>query len=176
MGVFELPPQLITLQIPLLYLTNIIALAIGPKHQFLRVSISLPILVLLVAQSLYRQWDAGWGNHYAINCLVWSIVFIYVDWILLCSPDNEGWRKIRYQDPYEKSQAAVKKSDDFVAEKISMAEMNTISIWVSDDEGEEGFWERMWWGLRLVTTNRYTGWSQQVKNVPKRVEVGYPRL
>jgi hypothetical protein len=38
------------------------------------------------------------GNHYAINCLNWSLVFMYVDWVLLKSPDKDEWRKIQYED------------------------------------------------------------------------------
>jgi hypothetical protein len=165
MAFLELPPQIITLQIPLLYLNNIIILAIGPKRQTLRLAISLPILILLVTQSLYRQWDAGWGNHYAINCLVWSVVFMYVDWILLSSPDKERWRKIQYSAPQGASHSSAKalvagkiREDEVVERKTSYKEM-------AGGAGET-FWTRCWWGCRLATTNRYTGWTQQVKNVP----------
>jgi hypothetical protein len=38
------------------------------------------------------------------------------------------------------------------------------------------FLSRMWWALRLTTTPRYTGWSNQVKNVYMEVPADYPRL
>jgi hypothetical protein len=179
MAFLELPPQIITLQVPLLYLNNILALAIGPKHQTLRLAISLPILILLVTQSLYRQWDAGWGNHYAINCLVWSVVFMYVDWILLSSPDKEGWRKIQYSVPQGASHPSARAFDDVVAGKITADEVVERKMWYKDTAGGAGetFWTRYWWGARLATTNRYTGWSQQVKNMPMSdISSNYPRL
>ena len=40
MALFQLPPQIITLQIPLLYLVNVLTLAVGSRRQLLRVSIS----------------------------------------------------------------------------------------------------------------------------------------
>jgi hypothetical protein len=89
-----LPQSLITLQIPLLYLTNILALAIGPTHQTLRITITLPLLLFLASQSLYREWTGVWGIHYALNCVVMSVLFTYVDLNLLSRPDVERWQKI----------------------------------------------------------------------------------
>jgi hypothetical protein len=40
----------------------------------------------------------------------------------------------------------------------------------------EGFGERLWWAVRLATTNRYVGWSCEAKNVPLEVGPEYPRL
>ncbi len=161
MALWQLPPQIITLQIPLLYLINILTLAAGPNHHVIRVLISLPLVVLLVAQSLYREWHEGWGNHYIINCTVWSVVFTYVDWILLRGPDKEGWYKIRYGQNDKDS-----KKDDEVQKGYE------------DIPGGAGrtFPSRLWWALRLVTTNRYVGWSNQVKNVYMEVPANYPRL
>lgn len=167
MALFQLPPQIITLQIPLLYLINILALAAGPNHHVLRVSITLPLVILLITQSLYREWYAGWGNHYAINCTVWSVVFNYVDWVLLGNPDREGWYKIRYKNDG-------KSGDDDKDEKKADVSMKTYE----DEPGGAGrtFPSRIWWALRLATTNRYTGWSNQVKNVYMEVPADYPRL
>jgi hypothetical protein len=102
---------------------------------------------------------------------------MYVDWILLSNPDKERWRKIKYSDPYTRSQPAVQKFHDLVAGKRTLADMSTTSICIPDDAEEEmGFWGRVWWGARLATTNRYTGWTQQVKNVPMEVPSTCPRI
>jgi hypothetical protein len=90
----SLPQSFIALQIPLLYLTNILALAIGPTHQTLRIGLTLPFLLYLASQSLHREWTGEWGIHYALNCVVATALFTYVDWNLLSRPDVEGWRKI----------------------------------------------------------------------------------
>jgi hypothetical protein len=90
----SLPQALMALQIPLLYLANILALAIGPTHQTLRISLTLPLLLFLASQSLYREWTGEWGIHYALNCVVMTALFTYVDWNLLSRPDVEGWRKM----------------------------------------------------------------------------------
>ncbi|KAF2029030.1 hypothetical protein EK21DRAFT_101397 [Setomelanomma holmii] len=90
----ELPQSIIACQIPLLYLNNFLALSVGPTNQVLRLGITLPILVLLVSQSLYRQWSGGWGIHYALECLVRCCVWVYVDWNILGSPDKEKWHKV----------------------------------------------------------------------------------
>ena len=96
---------------------------------------------------------------------------MYVDWVLLKSPDKEGWRKIRYEDSHERPQAAVTKSDDFVERRI-----RPDDIGVRRTSSEDNFWSRIWWGMRLSTTSRYTGWTQQVKKVPMEVPPTYPRL
>ena len=154
MVALELPKFFIDLQIPLLYINNLVALAIGPRNHFLRIALTLPLLVLLLTQSLYRQWTGEWGIHYAINCLMLSTVFVYVDWILLDGPDKERWHKIRY-DVKEKGRDEEKKKEG---------------------EVPEGFLNRLWWGVRLATGNRYVGWSNQVKNVPVEVDADYSRL
>ena len=167
MALFQLPPQIITLQIPLLYLVNVLTLAVGSRRQLLRVSISLSLIVLLVTQSLYREWHAGWGNHYAINCGVWSCVFTYVDWVLLGSPEKEGWYKIQYGKDGKNGDENKHKDNDKVSKKG-----------YEDKPGGAGrtSLSRMWWALRLATTPRYTGWSNQVKNVYMEVPADYPRL
>ncbi|KAH7398778.1 membrane bound O-acyl transferase family-domain-containing protein [Phaeosphaeria sp. MPI-PUGE-AT-0046c] len=144
----ELPQSLIAFQVPLLYLVNIFALALGPKHNVLRYGLTLPLFVLLVAQSLYRDWDGVFGMHYALGCMVLSVAFTYVEWNLLRIPDKEKWRKIRYVQGKEE---------------------------VEDVVGD-GFWERAWWGVRLAMGNRYVGWTQESKNVVKEVGPEYSRV
>jgi hypothetical protein len=139
-----LPKIFIECQIPLLYLNNIVGLALGPKNQLLRIGLTLPVCGLLAAQSLYRQSNGAWGMYYGAECMVLSVVWVYVDWNLLGSPDKEKWHKIR-----DKSE---------------------------DDRVPQGFWERAWWGVRLATGNRYVGWSNEVKNVPKEVDADYSRV
>jgi hypothetical protein len=85
-----------------------------------------------------------------MNCLAMSLMFVYVDWILLASPDKERWHKIQYH-----------KEADITKEK--------------NVEIPQSFLARLWWGVRLASTNRYTGWSQQVKNTPVEVSVNYPK-
>tara|TARA_R110002003_G_scaffold9_30_gene635 strand:- start:3801 stop:4286 length:486 start_codon:yes stop_codon:yes gene_type:complete len=147
----ELPSPIITLQIPLLYINNILALAIGPNHQFLRLGITLPILVLLASHSRYHDWSGEWGIHYALECLMLCCIWVYFDWNILGSPDREKWHKL-----------------DFAAQ-----EKDGIS---KENEVPDGFWQRAWWGVRLATGVRYVGWSCQVKNVPVEVGPAYPRL
>jgi hypothetical protein len=144
---FALPKLFIDLQVPLLYATNIFALALGPSNRVLQLSLTLPIFTLLVTQSLYREWSGTWGIHYAVECMVLSVVWQYVDWILLQSPDKEAWRKINYQNGGGEKEKA-----------------------------PQGFWQRVWWGVRLASGNRYVGWSQEVKNVPREVGPEYSRV
>jgi hypothetical protein len=145
MSSLVLPQSLIALQIPLLYLNNILGLAIGPTNQILRIGLTLPILIFLASQSLYREWSGEWGMHYALNCMVLTAIFTYVDWNLLSRPDTERWRKIQYKGEKPMSEVPI------------------------------GFWERAWWAARLCTGNRYVGWTSQVKNVPVEVDAEYPR-
>jgi hypothetical protein len=144
----ELPPIFLTLQPLLLHATNILALAIGPQNRVLQLSTTLPALVLLVAQSWYREWNGQWGMQYGIECMVFCMAWGYVDWIVLGSPDREGWCKIRYGSGEKRK-----------------------------EEGKvpQGFWKRAYWGLRLAMGVRYVGWSCEVKNVPVEVDAGYPR-
>lgn len=144
----QLPKPFIYLQIPLLYATDIFALALGPANRALQLGLTLPVFALLVIQSLYREWSGTWGIHYAIECMVLSVVWQYVDWVLLKSPDKEGWRKIEYG-----------KKEENKVEKVP-----------------EEFWQRVWWGVRLATGNRYVGWSQEVKNVRKEVDADYSKV
>ncbi|KAH3910271.1 hypothetical protein HBH56_149490 [Parastagonospora nodorum] len=157
MASLTLPKIFIDLQIPLMYLTNALALAIGPRHQVLRLGITLPLFSLLALQSLYRDWSGGWGLHYALEVNVCTQMFIYFDWNILGSPDRERWRKIRYdaEEPAVNGNGHIKKKEDGVP---------------------QSFLQRAWWALRLLTGNRYVGWTQEVKNVPKEVSPEYPRL
>jgi hypothetical protein len=146
---------LVDAQPPLLQLTNIIALAIPPRYQFLRVALSFPIIVFLVPQSLNRKWSGIWGTHYGLNCYVWTTVLQWVDWVVLQSPDREGWRQV-----------------DRRVEGGGEQRKNPSSL-----REEQGFWRRIWWGVKLATTTRYVGWSCEVKNLPVEREYGsYPRL
>ncbi|KAF1941963.1 hypothetical protein EJ02DRAFT_503108 [Clathrospora elynae] len=171
----QFPQQIITLQVPLLYLNNIIALAIGPQYQLLCVSITLPILVLLVAQSLYRDWDGPWGNHYALNCAVCGLPFAYFDWVLLARPDGEAWCKMKYgnEKEEEKENEEGKRNGDG-----KLGENDVVKKKSRDMQGGSGktFVSRLWWAMRLATTNRYVGWSNQVKNVVMEVPSDYPRI
>jgi hypothetical protein len=141
-----LPKLFIDLQLPLLHLNTILALAIGPQNQVLRFGLTFPIFVLLVAQSLYREWSGTWGLYYGVECMMLTCVFVYIDWNILGSPDKENWTKIQYDRENDKSKGV-----------------------------PQGFWERAWWGVRLGTGSRYVGWSCEVKHVPKEVGAEYPR-
>jgi hypothetical protein len=148
-----LPPIFSTLQIPLLYATNVLGLAIGPQHRVLQLGITFPAVILLVALSLYRKVDTTYGLRYTVGVTVVSLCFMYFDWVVLKSPDREKWRKIRYVKREGK--------DGGMKEEL---------------EGEtQGFGERLWWALRIASGNRYVGWTQQVKNLPPRVDADYPR-
>lgn len=147
-----LPPIFSTLQVPLLYTTNILGLAIGPQHRILQLGLTFPPLVLLVAQSFYRKVDTTYGLRYSVGVLVVSLTFMYLDWVVLKSPDKEKWRKVKY----------VKGEDGKVREELEGGEMR-------------GFGERFWWAARIAMGPRYVGWSQQVRNAPARVEADYPR-
>ncbi|EMD64284.1 hypothetical protein COCSADRAFT_89894 [Bipolaris sorokiniana ND90Pr] len=169
----QLPPIFLYLQFPILFLNNAVALALGPERQFLRVSISLPILVVFVAQSLYREWDVGWGYKYGMETFGMCLVYFYIGWILLKSPDKEGWYKIQYGKGNEQE-----KDKD----KMTNGKMNGNGVPAKKRyqhvPGGAGttFWSRLWWATRLSFTNRYVGWSQQVKGVVMEVPSDYPRL
>ncbi|KAJ4988751.1 tat pathway signal sequence [Stagonosporopsis vannaccii] len=152
----QLPQVFITLQIPFILLTNVLTLAIGPRYRVAQFAFSVPVLSLLVAQSLYREWDRGWGLHYGLNCFVMSAVMTWVDWVLLNSPDREGWVKFSVQRGSVKGEEGNwhMKSNGY-AGRLSKKE--TVP---------KGFGSRLWWAAGLATTNRYTGWSCESKNVP----------
>ncbi|KAF2017199.1 hypothetical protein BU24DRAFT_490412 [Aaosphaeria arxii CBS 175.79] len=140
-----LPPTVRQLQIPLLYATNIISL--GFKPSTFRTAASFSIISLLVAQCLYpREDDIYYGDRYTNGCLALYCLFVNVDWIVLANPDKERWHKVKSNGTDEKS----------------------VDV-------PQSFLGRVWWGARLATTNRYVGWSQEVKNVPVEVPIGYPR-
>jgi hypothetical protein len=156
MASFKLPKPLIEAQLPLIYANLIVALGLGPQHQFIRVCITLPILILLVCQSLYKEQDGPWGESLSNNSVVMFTVFIYIDWILMKSPDHEQWHKL--PDPNTRANG--------VPNGIQKDQKHVVP---------QGFLQRVWLGLRLATTWRYIGWSCQVKNVPVEVGAGYPR-
>lgn len=144
----ELPPAIRQLQVPLLYLNNIIALGFKPGP--IRILSTLPTALLLALQGLYQKEHIYYGDQYSMNCLTLSLVFVYLDWIVLASPDKERWHKIQYNKRVGTSQD-------------------------KNDAVPLSFFSRVWFGLRLASTNRYTGWSQQVKNTPIEFPIGYPR-
>lgn len=93
-----------------------------------------------------------YGDAYPMNVAACCFLFSYLDQILLASPDKERWHKIQYDGKGK----------------------------VDDDNGKidavpKTFLGRIWWGIRISTTTRYTGWSQQVKNVQMEVPADYPR-
>lgn len=170
---FQFPPQLIALQVPLLVLNNVVTLAVGPRYQLLRVFVSAPLLALLVAQSLYVVWDGGWGHQYALNVMVCGMVFQYIDWILLQNPDKEGWYKIQYEN-----EEVGKKTDEGGVENSKRNGNGVVQkrLGYLPCGAGTSFWSRFWWAIRLSFTNRYVGWSNQVKNVNMEVPPTYPRL
>jgi hypothetical protein len=129
----ELPSIFHVLQGPLLQVNSIVALALCPERQALRVAITLPVLVALIAQSIYLKRNTEWSAQYAYNCFVISVGFLYLDCILLKSPDRERWRKLHYTQKGTGGKETI-------------------------EELPKGFWNRAWWGVRLSTTNRYVGW------------------
>lgn len=175
----QLPPVFTTLQPALVIATNVFTLAIGPRHRVLQFAFSVPVLFILIAQSLYRDWDRGWGLHYGLNCFVATSLFAWVDWILLNSPYKERWMKLerrkdvgRMRD--EKNHPA--EGDTFPKHDGDVVRSKRGSADDSQPFTLPGsFWKRLWWAMRLATTNRYVGWSCEVKNVPASVRPTYPR-
>lgn len=95
-----------------------------------------------------------------------SAVMTWVDWVLLNSPDREGWVKLDVRKGAEKG-----------GEGNGHVKSNGHAGGLSKGQNvPEGFWSRLWWATRLATTNRYTGWSCESKNVPVEVGPGYSRL
>ncbi|KZM18814.1 uncharacterized protein EKO05_0006641 [Ascochyta rabiei] len=163
----RLPPVFTALQLPLLLLTNVFALAIGPRQRLLQLGLTLPVLLLLAAQSRYRDYAGPWGVHYGVNCGVASLIATYVDWVVLAAPDREGWVKLGRRDGGgERGSGGGVESNGIV--KSSGVEREKRAA-------PTAFRERLWWAVRLGVTNRYTGWSCEVKNVPVEVDDEYPR-
>ncbi|KAL5118952.1 hypothetical protein ACEQ8H_003081 [Pleosporales sp. CAS-2024a] len=168
MASLQLPRIFLHVQIPLLFLTNIVALAIGPQHQVVRLGMTLPLLGILVAQSLYRDWEIGWGIHYAIEIGIMQLAFVYLDWNVLGSPDKEGWRKIDYEQE-EKERGAVNGNNKGAPPEGGREKKHMGVV-------PQTFWQRAWWGVRLSTGHRMVGWTQEVKNTPKEVAADYSRV
>lgn len=173
-----LPPALLPLQIPLILATNVLTLALNKHHRFLALALGFPALVLLVSQSLYREWEKGWGLHYGINCFIMTIAFAWVEWVALGVPDREGWGKVVRGEEMEKKgrweREGLGERIGAVKGKGDGAVTSNVSAVVKTSP--EGFLERLWWAIRLATTNRYVGWSCEAKNVPLEVGPEYPRL
>ena len=177
----QLPSIFDALQLPLLLLTNVLALTIGPRQRVLQLGFSIPAWVLLASQSLYRDYSGAWGIHYAINCGVMSLMATYLDTVLLMSPDKEGWVKLRSRvetvkdnkDEAKKSGQAVG-SDGFPRDDGSVVKSKNKEV-SGKSKAPIGSNDRLWWAIRLACTNRYTGWSCEVKNVPVEVDDSYPR-
>lgn len=175
----HLPLIFITLQPALVIATNVLTLAIGPRHRVLQFAFSVPVLFILAAQSLYRDWDRGWGLHYGLNCFVVTSLFTWVDWILLNDPYKERWVKLEQRKGAERVEdekvdsaegAAFPKDDGDVVRSKSNSTHDSKPLAFSST-----FWERLCWAMRLATTNRYVGWSCEVKNAPASVPPTYPR-
>lgn len=175
----QLPPIFTTLQPALVLATNIVTLAVGPDHRVLQFAFSVPVLFILAAQSLYRDWDRGWGLHYGLNCFVVTSLVTWVDWIPLNSPYKERWMKLEQRKGAEKlvdekigsteSPAFPKDDGDVIRSKSSSTDVS------KKRDVPASFLQRLWWAARLATTNRYVGWSCEVKNVPASVSPSYPR-
>ncbi|KAH7116819.1 membrane bound O-acyl transferase family-domain-containing protein [Dendryphion nanum] len=161
----ELPPSIRMLQLPLLYCTNILALSFKPS--FLRTAISLPIYILLVLQSLYQKDHVYYGIQYPMAALSLSLTFHYIDWILLANPDKERWHRIPVSNNKRSNERKVIENSIGIT-KIRPKNENIATV-------PTNFSTRLWWAFRLSMTNRYVGWSNQVKNVPVEFEADYPR-
>ncbi|CBX98949.1 hypothetical protein LEMA_P081880.1 [Plenodomus lingam JN3] len=148
----KLPSIFIEAQLPLIYANIILAFALGPQAHTFRVCLTLPILLFLVCQSLYREQNGPWEDLLSNNSLVMFTVFVYIDWILLQSPDREQWHKLNNAKTESNGPTKAKESGP-----------------------PHGFFQRIWFGCRIATAWRYIGWSCQVKNVPMEHSAGYPR-
>jgi hypothetical protein len=146
----ELPSIFQQLQAPLMFTTLIFTQ--GFKPSIFRISLTLPVMILLWVQSLYRQEFMYYGEEYPMNVLACVVMFWYLDQIILANPDKEKWHKVQYGKVKEESEKNVK-----------------------NDDIPQTYWGRVWWAIRIATTMRYVGWSQQVKNVAMEVESDYPR-
>lgn len=175
----QLPLVFITLQPVLILATNILTLAVGPNHRFLQFAFSVPVLFILAAQSLYRDWDRGWGLHYGLNCFVVTSLVTWVDWILLNNPDKEDWVKLEQRKGAEalgKEKVESTESHAFPKDDGGVIKSKSSSKQISEKQSAPAsFLKRLWWAARLATTNRYVGWSCEVKNVPASVPSTYPR-
>jgi hypothetical protein len=174
----QLPPIFTILQPPLILATNVFTLAIGPKHRVLQFAFSVPVLFFLIAQSLYREWDQGWGLHYGLNCFLVTSLVTWVDWVLLNSPYKERWVKLeqRKGSAQKKEKAGLQDRDADGFPKHDGAVVTSKRELQNKAHGvPETFRGRLWWATRLATTNRYVGWSCEVKNVPSSFPPSYPR-
>lgn len=165
----ELPRIFATLQIPLICANNILALAIPPEYHLLRVGFSLPILVLLIAQSWYKQREGTFGDQYALNCFVLSLAFVWLDWIGISTPDREKWRRIQYNRGIAKqtTNGNVNGKANGMIKKEHTTDLESYPT---------SFLSRLWWATRLAGTVRYVGWTSQAKNTPVEVDPSYPRV
>ncbi|KAL6710824.1 hypothetical protein ACN47E_007881 [Coniothyrium glycines] len=164
MATLQLPRLFATLQVPLLFLVNIVALAVPPKYQILRTGLSLPFVVVLVAQSWYKAPEGTFQDQYGLNCLVLTAAWIWVDWVLISTPDREKWRKIRYD------RGGVDKRANGTTNGVLKQEYSET------EEYPTSFLSRLWWATRLAFTGRYVGWTSQAKNTPIEVDASYPRV
>ena len=122
---------------PLIYLVNILALAARPG--IYRTLATVPIVVLLLLQLPLRHEKGNFREDYPLGFMVLTLVFTYLDWIVLANPDKEQWHKIR-------GETKEKKEHD------------------RNDGVPSTFMQRLWWAARLSVYLRGTGWSHQSKN------------
>lgn len=87
-----------------------------------------------------------------MNVMACAVMFCYLDQIILANPDKENWHKVQYGKESDKSE----KNDGKV-------------------DVPHTYWARVWWAIKIATSTRYVGWSQQVKNVAMEVSSDYPR-
>lgn len=175
----QLPPIFITLQPAFIVATNILTFAIGPNHRVSQFAFSVPVLFLLAAQSLYRDWDRGWGLHYGLNCFIVTSLATWVDWVLLNNPYKERWVKLKQRKGAgELKDDKLDPTDDPTFPKDDGGVIRSKTDLQHDPENRgmpPSFLERLWWAARLATTNRYVGWSCEVKNLPASVPPSYSR-
>ena len=135
--------------LPLIYLVNILALAVRPG--IYRTLITVPIVMLLLLQLPLRRKKGNFREDYPFDFMVLTLAFTYLDWIVLANPDKEQWHKLR-------GGIKEKKEHD------------------RNDAVPSTFMQRLWWAARLSVYLRGTGWSHQSKNVPDGHPADYPKL
>lgn len=144
------PPTLLQRYfLPLIHLVNILALAARPG--IYRTLVTLPIMMLLLLQLTLRREKGSFRDDYPLGCMVLTLAFTYLDWIVLANPDKEQWHKIRRETKDEREHDR-------------------------DDGVPSTFMQRLWWAARLAVYLRGTGWSHQSKNVPDGHPADYPKL
>ena len=166
-----LPRPISALQVPLLFANNILALAVPPHYHFFRVAVSFPILVVLIAQSWYKERDPkAFSDDYALEILMLCGALTWVNWVGISMPDRGRWRKIRYSDGGGRKSKGGKGENGMP----NVIETKSDEAWL--EEYPTTFWKRLWWATRLASTFRHVGWNSQAKNTPMEVPGNYSRM